>query len=152
MISNFSFAQQINDKIEYIGFKNEHSRRILNQKVTIELIKRQFETVVKVKSNPMNNDKQWEKTKIDTTFTIETKLFIELANEVLILNKTDLNKALTGGLDGTECEIEFGQFGSTLTYKFWTPDYDTEQRGLTDFLKLCKKLIDIGGLNPVDIL
>lgn len=152
MISSICFAKQINDKIEYIAFKFDHSRRIPNKNVTIEIIKRQSEIVVKVKSTPMNSDKQWEKTKIDTTFTIDKKKFIELANDMLILNKIDLNKALTGGLDGTECTIEFGQYKSTVAYKFWSPDYDTKQRGLSDFLSLCKKLIEVGGLNPKEIL
>ena len=101
---------------------------------------------------PMNSDKRWEKTKVDTIFSIDSEKFIELANDMLILSKIDLNKAMTGGLDGTECTIEFGQYGSTVAYKFWTPDYNTKQRGLTDFLILCKKLIEVGGLKSNEIL
>lgn len=152
MISEISFAQQVNEKINYIAFKFEHSRRIPNYMVTIEIIKRQAETVVKVNSIPRGSDKRWANTKIDTSFIIASKLFVDLANEVLALNKTNLTKALLGGKDGTECTIEFGTFGSTVAYKFWSPDYDTEQRGLTDFLKLCKKLIEIGGLKTKEIL
>ncbi|MFC0879019.1 hypothetical protein ACE01N_20660, partial [Saccharicrinis sp. FJH2] len=152
MISGICLAQQTNDKIKYIAFKFEHSRRIPNHNIIIEVIKRQSEIVVKVKSNPMNSNTQWEKTKVDTTFSIDSKKFIELANDMSILNKIDLNKALTGGLDGTECYIEFGQYGSTVAYKFWSPDCDTKQRGLSDFLNLCEKLIKVGGLKPEDIL
>jgi hypothetical protein len=152
MISGFCFSQQINDNIDYIAFKFEHSRRIPYNQVTIEINKRESETEVKVHSIPMNNDKQWENTKIDKSFKIDTKLFTELANEVMVLNKIDLKKALTGGLDGTECSIEFGTFGSTVTYKFFSPDVETENRDLIDFLNICKKIIEIGGFNPKDIL
>lgn len=152
MISSICIAQQINDKIEYIAFKFEHSKRIPNQSVKIEIIKRQSEIVVKVKSNPMKNNEQWKRTKVDTTFSIDSKKFIELANNMSILKKIDLKKAMISGLDGTECTIEFGQFGSTVAYKFWSPNYDTKKRGLTDFLILCKKLIKVGGLKPNEIL
>jgi len=150
-INGICFGQQVIEKVDYIAFRFDHSRRIPFNHVTIEIIKRQTEIIVKTHSVPMNNDKNWEASKIDKSFNIDSKVFGELINEVLTLNKTDLNKALIGGLDGTECAIEFGTFGSTVTYKFWSPDYDTEKRGLKDFMKLCNKLIEVGGLNPNEI-
>ena len=152
MASRTCFAQQSNDKIDYIAFRFEHSLRIPYNRVIIEMINGQSEIEVKVHSVPMNNDKQWDNTKIDKSFKIDTKLFTDLANEVFALNKIDLKKAMTGGLDGTECSIEFGTFGSTVTYKFWSPDVETKNRDLTDFIRICKKMIEIGGLNPKDIL
>ena len=152
MISSIGMAQQSNEKIDYIAFRFEHSRRIPYKKVSIELIKRQTETVVKVYLVPGNNEKQWKASKLDTTFTIKKSLFTEISNEVSALNKIDLTRAFIGGKDGTECVIEFGTFGSTIAYKFWSPDYETAQRGLSDFLSLCKRMIVVGGLNPKEIL
>ena len=151
-ISGICFGQQVNDKIDYIAFRFSHSLRIPYSQVTIEIIKRQTETIVEVHSKPMNNDNEWKSSKIDKSFGIEEKIFIELTNEVLDLNKIDLKKALVGGVDGTECAIEFGTYGSTVTYKFWSPDYDTRKRELTDFMRLCKELIKIGGLDPSKVL
>jgi len=147
-----SFGQQTNDKIDYIGFKFYHSLRFVNHEVSIEIIKRKSEVVVKTTSTPMNNDKEWENTKIDTSFTIDKSKFIELTNKVSELNKINLNKAMIGGLDGTLCTIEFGTYGSTVSYKFWTPDCDTKERELSYFLNLCKILIETGGLEPKEIL
>ena len=37
-------------------------------------------------------------------------------------------------------------------YNFWTPDYDTEKRGLTEYLKVCKLIIETAGLKTEGIL
>jgi hypothetical protein len=146
-------AQQVNDNIDHIAFRFSHSRRIPNSFVEIELIKRKSETTVYVNSTPMNNDKQWERTRIDTSFMIENTIFEELTNQVLLLTKIDLNRALFlgAGLDGTASTIEFGKYGATVAYKFWDPDYLTDKRGLSVFFDLCKKIIKIGGLDPQEI-
>lgn len=153
MISAICFSQQSNHKINFIEFSFRHTLRIPNNKVTVSLVKRPSKILVMVNSKPMNNENKWEKTKIDTTFTIDKKVFEELTNEVLALENTSLNRAIVQEcIDGTQCVIEYGADGCSLTYKFWTPNYDTAQRGLTDFLRLCKKIIEIGGLKPTDIL
>jgi hypothetical protein len=152
LTSVICFAQQTNDKIDYLAFNFSHSLRIPNHIVSVEIIKRQMEVMVQVKSTPMNDDKGWKSTIVDTSFTIDKTKFIELANKVVGFNKIDLTKAMAGGLDGTECTIEFGTFGSTVAYKFWSPDYDTNKRDLSDFLSLCKTLIETGGFEPKEIL
>lgn len=145
-------AQKSNDKIDYIAFDFSHSLRIPNHTVSIEIIERQNEVVVNVKSYPMKDAEQWQSTIVDTSFTIDKDQFIELINKAKDLKKIDLAIATLNGLDGTECSIEFGTKGNTTKYKFWTPDYETNTRGLSDFLDLCKELIKVGGLNPKDVL
>ena len=100
----------------------------------------------------MKNDERWKSTIVDTSFTIDKSRFVELANKVIEFNKIDLTKAIIGGLDGTECSIEFGTLRSTVAFKFWTPDYDTKKRDLSGFLSLCKIIIETGGLEPKEIL
>ncbi len=146
------FGQRKNDKITYIKFDFWHSLRIPNHTVSIEIIKRQSEVVVKVKSTPRNDNIKWKYSKVDTSFYISKNKFIELSMKTSELNKINLNKALVSGKDGTECTIEFGNYGNTISYKFWTPDYNTEQRGLKYFLNLCETLIETGGLKINEIL
>lgn len=76
-----------------------------------------------------------------------------MANQLFVLENINLSCAVVqGGIDGSQCSIEYGADVCSLTYKFWSPDYDTTQRGLTKFLRLCKIINEIGGLNPDDIL
>lgn len=145
-------AQKSNDKIDYIAFDFRHSLRIPNHTVSVEIITRQNEVIVKVKSYPMKDAEQWKNTIVDTSFTIDKDKFIELTNKAVDLKGIDLKKAAISGEDGTECSIEFGSFGNTITYKFWSPDYETNKRGLFKFVDLCKELIKVGGLNPKEIL
>jgi hypothetical protein len=141
-------AQQLNERIDNITFRFSDPQ--INQKVIIELIKRQKEDVIKVNSRIDNLKK---KSIIDTTFVIEQNLFDELVNEVVALNKTDLCKAFSiGGYDGTYWTIQFGGNGNSISYNFWSPKSLTEPRGLTDFMKLCKRIIEISGLNSENIL
>ena len=146
------FGQQKNDKITYIKFAFWHSLRIPNHTVSIEIIKRQSEFIVKVKSTPMNDDIKWKYSKVDTSFYINKNKFIELSKKTSELNKINLNKAIVRGIDGTECTIEFGNYGNTISYKFWSPNYDTEKRELVHFLNFCKILIETGELKPKEIL
>lgn len=151
-ISGICFAQKVSDKIEYIAFKFSHSR-ISNSNLEIRLIKRPSEIAVLVNSMPMERNKRWDCSIIDTCFYIDRSRFDELAIEVLELTKLDLYMAFEmAGLDGILCSIEFGGYGNTLTYSFWSPDSRTEFRGLSTFVELCKKLILIGGLKPEEIL
>lgn len=138
--------------IDYIGLKFEHSRRIPNHIIHIELIKRQSEFVARVKSEPMDSSREFINTRIDKTISIDKTLFIEIAGEILKFREINLKKAFLSGKDGTECSIEFGKFGNTLTYKFWTADYKTKVRDLTHFLAVFRKILKIGGFNPDEIM
>jgi len=100
----------------------------------------------------MNDDKKWKYSKIDTSFYIGKNKFIELSKKTFELNKINLNKAIVIGKDGTECSIEFGDYMNTISYKFYTPNSNTENRTLTQFLNFCKILIKTGGLKPEEIL
>jgi hypothetical protein len=146
-------SQQNSQNICYVGFKLVHSRRIPNQIVEINIIRKQEETIVKVVTNPKNNDTQWSKTKIDTSFVVSNNILTDLSNNILHLKDIDLNKAFQpAGLDGTSCTVTFGTFGNTISYKFWTPDSMTDFRCLTEFLNICKTILKIGGLKPEEIL
>jgi hypothetical protein len=158
MISGTSFSQQANDKINVIEFKFSSPRRSVYSDVIITLTKIKTitgEVTVYARSYPMDIDENRKKaSKIDTIFFIkDKKIFDDLLNEVVpVLNKIDLTRSSMEGNDGIWCTIEYGAYSGRLAYSFWSPYYETRQRGLTDYLNLCKKIIEIGGLNPKDIL
>ncbi len=56
------------------------------------------------------------------------------------------------GKDGTECEISYDTGGDKILYRYWSPDYETNERGLSDFLNTCKQIIIAAKLAPKDIL
>jgi hypothetical protein len=143
-----SNAQQLNEKIDNITLR--FSDPMHNHQLIIEIIKRQKEIVMKVNSSIDNRVK---KSKIDTTFTIDNNLFTELVNEVIALNKIDLSKAFSiGGYDGTYCTIQFGGNGNSIRYSFWSPNCLTEERGITNFLNLSRKIISTSGLESESII
>ncbi len=148
-----SKAQQLTKNINHIVFQFSHSKRIPNHYLEIELIKRESSTRVHVNSTPMNNDRNWRNTKIDTTYFVDNVVFERLAVQAVTLTKIDLYRAfiLEAGLDGTNATIKFGKYGATIAYSFWNPEDLTEDRGLSDFFDLCKSIVMIGGLNPVEI-
>ena len=140
------------NQINFVNFEFTHSMRIPNHKVSIRIIKRINETEVIVHSDPMNNDPKWLKTKINKRFKIKANVYNKLSKNLLILNKINFVKAACNGKDGTTCSIEIGKLGASKTYTIWSPDYDTQNRELVEYLKLCKQIISIGKLDPKDIL
>lgn len=152
--ASYCSAQNLEDLITHVSFSFAHSLRIPYNKVHIKIIKRQNETEVLVRSEAMNNDKTWAYSVIDTSFLIDKEIFEGLSHELSFLTQMDLRRPflIDAGLDGTTCVIEFGCYGNTVSYKFWTPDSGTAPRGLTKFLELCKEIIRIGGLDPDEIL
>jgi hypothetical protein len=140
------------NEINFVNFEYSHSMRIPNNKVFISIIKRRNETEVIVLSDPMNNDPKWLYTKINRRFKIKTEVYDELSKDLLKLNRMNLDKAACDGRDGTTCSIEIGKIGASKTYNIWSPDFDTENRELLDYLNLCIQIIKIGKLDPKVIL
>lgn len=151
LFSNLCYSQV--EKIDYISFTLGNARRIPNNSVFINIIEKELNCEVLVKSTPLKNSREWRKTKVDTSFSINKGVFRDLLNDIVKLNDIDLNRALVkGGYEGTICKIEFGTTGVSISYRFWTPTNLTELRSLESFLSLCNKLIIIGGLKPEEIL
>lgn len=140
------------NQINFVNFEFTHSMRIPNHKVSIRIIKRINETEVIVHSDPMNNDPKWLKTKIYKRFKIKPNTYNKLSKNLLILNNINIDKAACDGKDGTTCSIEIGKLGASKTYNIWSPDHETKNRELVEYLKLCKQIIIIGRLDPKVIL
>ena len=140
------------NEIQFIKLEIEHSKRIPDATVIIEMTKNNNEIIVHLVSIPMFDSQEWKHTKRDTTFSIQKKIFKDLSKAIIKLKKSDFSKADIHGKDGIECSLKFGTITNTIEYKFWSPDIETEKRGLTEYLNLCKQLIEVVKLKPDDIL
>ncbi|BDD10815.1 hypothetical protein FUAX_32470 [Fulvitalea axinellae] len=145
-------AQITGKGISYIAFRLDHSMRIPNHSVTVEIINRRKDVEVNVISIPKTDDIIWQQTAVDTTFNISKKKFETIANKVRTLRGVDLEKSIVTGLDGYRSSIEFGSYQNKITYTFWSPNLNTKERGLSDFLNLCKDIIKVGKLRRNEVL
>ena len=141
-----NFAQ---NEIYDIEFHFEHSRRIPNHFIDVKINRHGNEVTLNVKTKSSQESEKWTKENIDTSFTISTEKFQTLINSVKNISCNDIikNIGLTG-LDGTVCELMFGDYASSITYKIWTPSYDTQKRNLTEFLDCCSLILKTAGLVP----
>jgi hypothetical protein len=123
--------------------------RIPYSEITIEIFKKQNYAIVKVSSKAANDDKQWEYSKIKNEFKIDIKTFEKLSKKLVAIKTIELDKG--EGFDGTKSVIEFGNGSQNLKYNVWTPESNTDKRGLNYFLDCCKELILLGKLDPKEI-
>lgn len=137
-----------------IHFKFEHSRRIPNHYVTVDIERHYYDSIVTVKAtSTSSSNTKFTEFNIDTSFTTTLAEFRKLAATVLKINSSDISANFTGpGLDGTECEIKFGDGVNNITYQIWSPEMDTYTRKLTDYLNACKAILTIGCFDPDKIL
>jgi hypothetical protein len=138
--------------LSHVEFELYHSLRIPNQHVKID-IDRSNDSIVSmhVISNPAENSTKWAKTKIDTIYILDLKIFREILIAILKITKIDVTKAITIGLDGTSCTLAFGSLYNDISFTFWSPDYDTKERDLTYFVEACDLIIKTAKLKPKDI-
>ena len=145
-------GKRVRNEINFIALEFNHSLRIPNHHITVEIIDRKNEVAVDIHSEPMNADQKWEHTKKDTTVFISKDQFKILRSKTKKLKEIDVGKACRIGTDGTSCAIKIGGFGNSITYKFWSPDYSTSKRGLENFVQLVKDILQLAGFDPKEIL
>jgi hypothetical protein len=140
--------------IDEISLRFNHSMRIPHNEVTIQIVERQDAVTIKVKSEPLlTTEKKWEHTRIDTMFKISIEVFKLLEQAVLLIDGNNVVKGLDfTGMDGTTCEIKFGNYANAVTYQVWAVNYDTQKRKLESFLEACKLILKAGKLDPKEIL
>ena len=160
-------GQHSMDNIDFVSFRFQHSLRIPNHYIVIEFDKQKtnkkdlysvqeqannaYYTTIKINSMPSSNDPQWNSTKIDTSYVIDNSLFNALVQDIALLDCIDIRSAIMDGLDGNECVLEYGTRSNSITYKFWSPEFRTKERGLVEFYNLCMKTISIAGFSQKNI-
>lgn len=127
-------------KGDYISLDFIHSLRITNHHITVMISNSNGRDVkLKLHSEPAEGYKEQKKqTIIDTTFNIsfaDYKKAVKLFKNISSSDIIDENSG--GGLvaDGTWCKIECGYTTSSISYKVWTPDSNTKERKLNQFLE-----------------
>jgi hypothetical protein len=127
-----------------IDLEFHHSRKIQNNHVSIDIIKRIDTISVKVTTGPPIKD---------TSFTISKSEFVKIVNSLALIKSSDIISTIVFfALDGTTCSIKFGDFNNTITYTAWSPDYNTKERKLVDFLEAFKLVLSVAKLDPSKIL
>lgn len=136
-----------------VKFILEHSRRISNNHVSVDF--RHFGDSIRayVKCIPMDTSSpKWKETILDTSFQITV---IEFENIIASVRKINCNDIINGagycGKDGYYCEIEMGICNS-ISYKVWSPEYNTKERNLQAYLNAAKLIIIAAKLDPNKIL
>ncbi|HUW05680.1 MAG TPA: hypothetical protein VMW01_05425 [Williamwhitmania sp.] len=145
MLISCSGKQQ---KIEFIRLTIEHSKRISDATVVVELTRNGNGAAVHLISRPMEQSLELMYTQRDTTFSLGEQQYSALCKVLANLQHSDFSKASVHGKDGVECCLEYGEVNKPVVYKFWSPDYDTEASGLTEYLNTCPLLLKMVGLDP----
>lgn len=137
-----------------VKFDFYHSLRIPNHHVSVEFQRYGDSISVHVKSEHMKDqDSKWNDTKLNTTFEMTKSDFDKIVEVVAKINCSDIASGLDStGRDGTTCEITYGSYSSGISYKVWSPDYDTKKRNLEEYLEACELILVKANLNPKEIL
>jgi hypothetical protein len=154
LITIFGSSYGQNTEIYTIKFNFHHSRRIPDNYVSVNLERYGDSIHVSVKSIPMDTvSLKWKETKQEYSFGLALTEFEKVVSSVKMINCMDIANGLGFiGFDGTVCEIEIGGIGTSITFKVWSPDYETKERNLQPFLEACKLILVTGKLDPKKIL
>ncbi len=148
-----SYGQQAFTSV--VNFEFTHSLRIPNHRITIDIahIIDTDTVIMHVRSSPMNDDREWVHTKVDTTYIISSEEFNLLKELVFSISSEDIKGAMIGGggTDGTICRISFGDSQNQIIYQVWTPDYDVKKRKLERYMEVCKMILKMAGFRPKKI-
>ena len=143
-----SYGQIRTDKV---NFKFTHSLRIPNHEIIIDVIHiiDRDTVLMRVQSNPIENEPRWLHTKIDTTYKVNKQQFKALKEIVQSISLEDMKKAMRGGgTDGTLCELGFGDWQNKIIFQVWTPNYDTKERGLEKYMEACEMMLRMVKFKP----
>jgi hypothetical protein len=140
------------DEIDTINFTYRGGMRIVYNELNISIENSYDGAIVFIQSNPLFDEPKWEYSKIDTFLRIDSTKFNNLAKSIINLEKIDANIAYLTGKDGYSCKIEFETKGKGESFNFWCPGSETEERGLTEFVKISNQLIEIAGLKDENLI
>ena len=151
VFANTTVAAQEYEYQKDISFEVIHAKKFLNSHTVIYLTQQADSCKIEVEVSPIYNTKQIFKN-MDTSFFINPSVFKECKTMIAGFSTIDIGKALLIGHDGEICTITYGISGNSVAYQFWSPDHNTKQRGLTNFLNACYAIIEAAHLQPKDVL
>ncbi len=134
-----------------ISFEVIHFKKLYNGHTEVYITQQADSCKIEIAVSPIQNPEQIFR-KMDTAFLIQPAIFNELKILITEFSNIDIDKALVIGHDGEFSSIKYGSPGSSVEYEFWSPEFETKQRGLTNFLKACHKIIEAAHLQTEDVL
>jgi len=148
--TSLSFGQTFS-KINTIKLDVEHSNKIPYNKTQIELKTLITEEVkVSVKSTPLVKKERWKYSEIDTVFSLEKEKYIKLVDSISNLNHQKLINQVGGfSIDGYKCKLQFGGVSNYISYSIPSPSSSLQLR---EYYNFCSYIIELVGLNPIEIM
>lgn len=137
-----------------VKFTFQHSLRIPFKKVEISITQGADNAQVSLKCDPMIYDgENWKSNPLDTTYRISKSDYNRITNTIESIKFSEMmNHFNTMGTDGTMCILEYGSWQNSIKLSVWTPDADTKNRKLEEFLKACELVLQSAQLDPKVIL
>jgi hypothetical protein len=146
---------QVYEPIEYVKLEFWHSLRIPYNNLEIKLMvyygNKEDKIKVIAKSSPTYDDKRFQYSKIDTSFLIDRGEFIKIIDLIKSISASDIYSYSTMGADGSSCGISFGNFQNLISYNVWSPDINTKERRLENFMIAFKAIIEIAKIDSEKI-
>lgn len=99
----------------------------------------------------------WQVFQTDTTFVVSDEEFTKIFNSLSELSSEDIFT----GMDtsdpylpayGGRVRLEYGSFEGSISFEIWSPWKETENRGLTNYVQVCKQIISTGNEDPRKVL
>lgn len=141
------FAESAVARSNFVEFEFQHSRRIPNNKVEIKIQEeagQKYTMLVRISPMPGKIATGDAATEFQQTISKET--FEKLLQALSELNFSFMHpKFETTGMDGTDWVLRFGNFQNNSRIEIWSPDYQTEERGLKGFVSVCDQIFELAG-------
>lgn len=140
-ISVFVYSQAQDSSIDNISLTFKHSK--MRYKVSeISITEDKDSSLLRVHIYSTKNNETLK----DSTFRISQEQVLLIKNAVLSINANNIKERLAfNGFDGTKYTLKFGNFQNSITYELWTPDYETDNYKINDFLDCCILIIEQAG-------
>lgn len=89
---------------------------------------------------------------VDTTFEVDSDKYQVVFNAFSKIKLNDFIFALNArGTDGSSFTLEYGNRMNKLVLEAWTPHSSTKQRKLESYLRTCKEIYHVAGLDTVSV-
>lgn len=164
-IKAISQNEENNFNITHVNLKINHSRRIPDSQIFVDIKYIRGKHTVRLTSTPKKNSanlirknkkvtlesrpygKEWEHTKIDTTFFIGEKKFEDVKASLKKIDPDDFftyESAIF--LDGYSTKLSYIGSSGEVSYGFSNPNITTESRGLSRYMCTCALILETAGL------
>ena len=137
--------------IRNVSLEIVSARRIPYNKISVDIFLKK-ECRIKVKSIPLEDEKKWAYSKMDTVFLLNARNFERIKSSLKRLEPndffTDEQYSFKGGYTSV---LKYGGLGGDISYTFRSPNTRTETRGLNYYMCTCALILETAGFSKADI-